>query len=103
MAGLARTPVLPEAILAYRPFPPFRDRRAEGRSRPFSALEDRPYERAVSARKRSSAEGVGCANTVIRWWRSDEPVRAERTSRKAGQVAAGKRLSRQAMWGAAMD
>jgi hypothetical protein len=29
-------------------------------SGPFAALPVRPYERAVSARKRSSAEGVGC-------------------------------------------
>src|SRR4029077_1965264 len=31
-------------------------------SGPFAALQDRPDERAVSARKRSSAEGAGCAN-----------------------------------------
>ena len=30
-------------------------------NRPFAALQDRPCERAGSARKRSSAEGVGCA------------------------------------------
>ena len=35
----------------------------EGRIRPFVALQGRPYERAESARKRSSAEGVGCAKT----------------------------------------
>jgi hypothetical protein len=29
--------------------------------RPFAALQGRPYERAGSARKRSSTEGVGCA------------------------------------------
>ena len=57
-----------------------------------------PVNGAEGARKRSSAEGVGCANTVIRWWLSDEPVPAEPTSRKAGQVAAGKRLFCQAMW-----
>src|SRR5208337_4211277 len=35
----------------------------DGRNRPFAVLRDRPYERAGSARKRSSAEGVGCART----------------------------------------
>jgi len=29
--------------------------------RPFAALQDRPYERAGSARNRSAAEGEGCA------------------------------------------
>jgi hypothetical protein len=33
---------------------------ANGRVRPFAALQDRPYERAGRARKRPSAECVGC-------------------------------------------
>ncbi len=37
------------------------DRLLEGWNRPFAALPDRTCERARSARKRSSAEGVGCA------------------------------------------
>ena len=40
---------------------------------------------------------------VIRRWLSDEPVPAEPATRKAGQLAATERLSREAMWGAAMD
>ena len=35
--------------------------RADSRNRPIAALQDRPYERAGSASKRSSAEGVDCA------------------------------------------
>ncbi len=35
--------------------------RRYGRVRLGAAVKDRPYERAVSARKRSSAEGEGCA------------------------------------------
>ena len=41
--------------------------------RPFAVLEDRPCERAVSAGKRSSAEGVGCARTG-RCWRGNKRV-----------------------------
>jgi hypothetical protein len=37
--------------------------RANGPNRPFPARQDRVYERARSARKRTSAEGVGCANS----------------------------------------
>ncbi len=40
------------------------------RIRPFTSLRDRPDERAGSARKRSSAEGVGCAvrtKSNLRW------------------------------------
>jgi hypothetical protein len=33
-----------------------------GSNRPITALQDSPYERAESARKRSSTEGVGCAS-----------------------------------------
>ena len=33
-----------------------------GSKRPFAALQDRAYERAGSARKRSSAEDGGCAS-----------------------------------------
>ncbi len=36
---------------------------ANGLIRPVAALQDRPCERAVTERKRSSAEGVGCARS----------------------------------------
>jgi adenylate cyclase len=36
---------------------------ARNTARPFAALQDRPDERVGSARKRSSAEGVGCASS----------------------------------------
>jgi hypothetical protein len=36
-------------------------------NRPFAALQDWPNERSVSARKRSSAEGVGCHNSGRLW------------------------------------
>jgi hypothetical protein len=37
-----------------------------GSIRPFDALQDRPHEGAISARERSSAEGVGRPPTVFR-------------------------------------
>ena len=40
---------------------PFADGFANESSRPLAALQDRAYERAGSARKRSSADGFGCA------------------------------------------
>jgi hypothetical protein len=36
--------------------------------RPFAGLRGRPYERTVSARKRSSAQGVGCASSYRSNW-----------------------------------
>jgi hypothetical protein len=38
----------------------------EVRNPPLAALQDRSYERAESARKRTLAEGVGCARTTVR-------------------------------------
>jgi hypothetical protein len=38
---------------------------SDGRNRPFAALQDRLYERAGSARKRSSAESVGRTEPVV--------------------------------------
>jgi hypothetical protein len=64
---------------------------------PVAALQDRPYERAVSARKRSSAEGVGGGNTGHSPGALGRARSAEPTNRKAGQVAATERLSRQVM------
>ena len=45
-----------------RKYRSFADGLVNGSNRPFADLQNRPYERAVSARKRSSAEGEGCAN-----------------------------------------
>jgi hypothetical protein len=42
-----------------RNFRSFAGDSTNGANRPFAALRGRPYERTVSARKRSSAEGVG--------------------------------------------
>ena len=47
--------------------------RRTGRIRPFAALSSRSYERARSARKRSSAEGVGCARGHSCWPGSSRP------------------------------
>jgi hypothetical protein len=44
--------------------------RLEGRNRSRAGLKHRPYERAVSAKKRSSAEGVDCAGLRNGWERS---------------------------------
>ena len=57
---------------------PFRDGLANGSNRPFAALQDRPCERAGSARKRSSAEGAGCANPG-RSNTSSEPLNSHAT------------------------
>jgi hypothetical protein len=43
----------------------FADGSVNGSSRPFAALQDWPNERSVSARKRSSAECVGCHNSGL--------------------------------------
>src|SRR5271166_3507895 len=45
---------------AMRKFRPLPRRVLNGSNRPLAAFQDRPCERAESARKRSSAEGVGC-------------------------------------------
>ncbi len=45
---------------------PFPEHGRNASVRPFAALQDRPYERAGSARKRSSAEGAGCAGSCRR-------------------------------------
>ena len=41
---------------------PFADGLANRSKRPIPALQDRPYERAGSARERTLAEDVGCAS-----------------------------------------
>ncbi len=46
---------------AKRKYRSFADSLANAPNRPFASLQDRHSERAGSARKRSSAEGVGCA------------------------------------------
>ena len=43
---------------------PFADGSGNAPYRPFAALQDRPHERAGSARKRSSAEDVGFAKAA---------------------------------------
>ena len=40
----------------------------------FAALQDRPYERAGSARKRSSAGGASCAKLGRSLWSSRTPL-----------------------------
>ncbi len=64
MAALACTPVLPEAT-PVGALSAQSCRSAKGNCRPFAALQDPPYERAVIARKRSSAEGVGCDKATL--------------------------------------
>jgi hypothetical protein len=44
-----------------RKYRSFTEGSANGESRPIPALQDRPYERAGSARERTLAEDVGCA------------------------------------------
>src|SRR6516165_4744904 len=58
-----------------------------GRCRPFAALQRREYERAVSARKRSSVEGVGCAKT-------ERPVTDEIASASTRILRTSETLSR---------
>jgi hypothetical protein len=53
------TPVPIPAVCCAQ-IPAVRRRLGEQVKRPFAALQDWPYERAATVRKRSSAEGVGC-------------------------------------------
>ena len=56
----SRTVLAPSA---FRPYATIVVRCASDRPRPVAARQDRPYEPAVSARKESSAEAVGCDNS----------------------------------------
>jgi hypothetical protein len=54
------------------------DSLANAPNRPFAAFEDRPYERAGRATKRSSADGVGCAGSDPRRSELRRQVNAKR-------------------------
>ena len=67
---------------------------SDGRNRPVADLQGRPYQRTGSARKRSSAEGVGCVRSDRSGKKSPKasvrPVADARARRQIGDEPPGR-------------